>query len=68
MPQEPVEKCPVSFFDGQNLYRHAKDAFGHHHPNYDPVKLVAAVCAEMGWTSVGVHFYTGVPDVEQSPM
>ncbi len=68
MPQEPVEKRAVSFFDGQNLFWHAKDAFGHHHPNYDPVKLAAAVCAAKGWSSVGVHFYTGVPQVEHSPM
>ncbi len=63
-----MEKRAVSFFDGQNLFRHAKDAFGHHHPNYDPVKLAEAVCAEKGWTSVGVHFYTGVPEAKQSPM
>ena len=67
MPEEPEEKRAVSFFDGQNLFRHAKDAFGHHHPNYDPVKLAAAVCAAKGWTSVGVHFYTGVPEAERSP-
>ena len=68
MPEEPTEKRAVSFFDGQNLFRHAKDAFGHHHPNYDPVKLAAAVCAARGWNSVAVHFYTGVPDAERSPM
>ena len=33
MPTEPDIKRAVSFIDGQNLYRHAKDAFGHHHPN-----------------------------------
>ena len=30
MPQEPTVKRAVSFFDGQNLFRHAKNAFGHH--------------------------------------
>ena len=39
MPAEPDIKRAVSFIEGQNLYRHAKDAFGHHHPNYDPRKL-----------------------------
>ena len=68
MPEEPIKKRAVSFFDGQNLFRHAKDAFGHHHPNYDPVKLATAVCAAKGWTSVGIHFYTGVPDAKRSPM
>ena len=67
MPAEPDNKRAVSFIDGQNLYRHAKDAFGHHHPNYDPQKLAAAVCAERGWVNQGVRFYTGVPSVERSP-
>ena len=68
MPEEPTGKRAVSFFDGQNLFRHAKDAFGHHHPNYDPVKLAAAVCAANGWIPAGVRFYTGVPDADRSPM
>ena len=29
MPREPTTKRAVSFIDGQNLFRHAKDAFGH---------------------------------------
>ena len=68
MPEEPRTKRAVSFVDGQNLYRHAKDAFGHHHPNYDPVRLAAAVCVANGWVAAGVRFYTGVPDAARSPM
>lgn len=34
MPTGPDIKRAVSFIDGQNLYRHAKDAFSHHHSNY----------------------------------
>ena len=68
MPAEPDIKRAVSFFDGQNLYRHAKDAFGHHHPNYDPRKLADAVCADHGWVNHGVRFYTGVPSTQRSPM
>ncbi|MYH91868.1 MAG: NYN domain-containing protein [Gammaproteobacteria bacterium] len=68
MPQEPTVKRAVSFFDGQNLFRHAKDAFGHHHPNYDPGKLAVAVCDANGWSETGVHFYTGVPEAEHSAM
>ena len=68
MRPEPRVKRAVSFIDGQNLYRHAKSAFGHHHPNYDPIKLSEAVCAASGWTSHGVRFYTGTPAAEQSPM
>ena len=64
MPAEPEIKHAVSFIDGQNLYRHAKDAFGHHHPNYDPRKLAEAVCAECGWVNYGVRFYTGVPSAD----
>lgn len=44
--QEPKEKRAVAFFDGQNLYRQAKTAFGHHYPNYDPQKLHAAIYAK----------------------
>ena len=68
MPAEPDIKRAVSFIDGQNLYRHAKDAFGHHHPNYDPNKLADAVCADHGWVNSGVRFYTGVPSAQRAPM
>ncbi len=52
----------IAFFDGQNLYRHAKEAFGHHHPNYDPVALHKAVCDQFGLRRTLTRFYTGVPD------
>lgn len=68
MPNEPDVKRAVSFFDGQNLYRHAKGAFGHHHPNYDPIKLSEAICTIHGWTSHGVRFYTGTPAANKNPM
>lgn len=58
----------MGFFDAQNLYRHAKDAFGHIHPNFDPVKLHAAVCAEHGWTPNMTRFYTGVPEMSRNEM
>lgn len=66
--EEPAEKRAVAFFDGQNLYRHAKEAFGHHYPNYDPVKLFDALCAREGWKSFGVRFYTGTPSQAVTPM
>lgn len=65
---EPAVKRAVAFFDGQNLYRHAKDAFGHSHPNYHPVRLFDAVCADKGWENRGVRFYTGTPAARHSPM
>ena len=58
----------MGFFDGQNLFQHAKDAFGHHHPNFDPQKLHAAVCAAKGWQPNVVKFYTGIPNAEESEM
>lgn len=64
---EPSIKRAVSFFDGQNLYYHAKAAFGYDHPNYDPVKLTDAVCAAHGWANHGVRFYTGLPDADRDP-
>lgn len=68
MAEEPAVKYAMAFFDGQNLYQHAKDAFGHHHPNYDPIKLHAAVCQAKGWTPNLVRFYTGIPDPKESEM
>lgn len=67
MIREPPIKRVVAFFDGQNLYHSAKKAFGHKHPNYDPVALTGRVAAEMGWEVVGVRFYTGVPDEADDP-
>ena len=68
MRTEQESKRAVSFIDCKNLFRHAKDAFGHHHPNYDPAKLASAVCAANGWIDAGVRIYTGVPDADASPM
>lgn len=58
----------MGFIDGQNLYQHAKAAFGHHHPNYDPLKLHRAVCDAHGWNCNLVRFYTGIPNHAESPM
>ncbi|MCH8239943.1 MAG: NYN domain-containing protein [Proteobacteria bacterium] len=64
----PQTKYAMAFFDGQNLYQHAMAAFGHYHPNYDPIKLHNAVCEANGWTPNLVRFYTGVPDRSESQM
>ena len=68
MVDAPKPLYAMAFFDGQNLYQHAKDAFGHYHPNYDPLKLHAAVCAAHGIEPNLVRFYTGTPDPRRSPM
>jgi uncharacterized LabA/DUF88 family protein len=62
MPPEPVVKRAIAFFDGQNLFWAAKEAFGHSYPSYDPLALAKAVCDRKGWTLSQVRFYTGVPD------
>ena len=67
MLEEPPVKRAVAFYDGQNLYHHAKDAFAHYHPNYDPIKLFSAICAQKGWQQVGIRFYTGVPLAGKNP-
>ena len=67
MPQPPAAIRAIAFFDGQNLYHSAKAAFGHKHPNYDPVALAKALCAEKKWECQQVRFYTGVPDAADKP-
>jgi uncharacterized LabA/DUF88 family protein len=59
---EPATKRAIVFFDGQNLFHAAKDAFGYSYPNYEPILLAEAICNSHGWTLSGVRFYTGVPD------
>jgi len=49
MPPEPLLKRTIAFFDGQNLFHAAREAFGYTFPNYDPVALAARVCHERGW-------------------
>jgi uncharacterized LabA/DUF88 family protein len=66
--QEPVVKNVMGFIDGQNLFHHAKDAFGYTHPNYDPKKLLAAVCQPRGWRPTLARFYTGVPLPNDDPV
>lgn len=62
------KKYAMAFFDGQNLYQHAKEAFGYHHPNYDPIKLHHAVAKEHGYTPNMTRFYTGVPSEAEAKM
>jgi hypothetical protein len=51
----------MAFIDGQNLFQHAKSAFGHYHPNYDPIALHRAVCVSIGWQPTLARFHTGIP-------
>ncbi len=67
MPAEPQVKRAIAFFDGQNLFHSAKEAFGYSYPNFDPQALAQVVCADKGWVCSGVRFYTGVPDAGDNP-
>ena len=49
MLEEPTDKYTVAFFDGQNLFHHAKAAFGYSHTNFVPNLLAEAICAAEGW-------------------
>ncbi len=67
-PHDTPTLRAITFFDGQNLYRSVKDAWGCSHPNYDVVGLSRAVCEREGWIlSAMPRFYTGVPREVDSP-
>ena len=65
--QEPGSKRAIAFFDGQNLFHGARQAFGYSYPNYDPAKLALAVCTLRGWKLQQSRFYTGLPSRILSP-
>ena len=64
MPAEPRAKRAIVYFDGQNLYHAAKEAFGYSFPNYDAQALAEWVCGHQGWRLEETRFYTGVPNVQ----
>lgn len=57
----------MAFFDAQNLYRHAREAFEesqsgpYHHPSFDPLKLHRKVAEQFGCKPNLTRFYSGVP-------
>ncbi|HOD06831.1 MAG TPA: NYN domain-containing protein, partial [Myxococcota bacterium] len=59
---EPQHKRAFVFFDGQNLFHSAKEAFGYSWPNFDPARLARWACLTCGCELAGNYFYTGVPD------
>lgn len=67
MPNEPTTKRAIAFFDGQNLFFNACDAFQHKYPNYDPKALATQVAQNEGWTLTEIRFYTGMPDRKKDP-
>ncbi|MEW6249813.1 MAG: hypothetical protein AB1716_04140 [Planctomycetota bacterium] len=67
MRAEPTLKRAVAFFDGQNLFHAAREAFGYTYPNYDVRALAEHVCRARNWQLCGIRFYTGVPDARDDP-
>lgn len=57
----------TAFFDGQNLFHTAKEAFGYPFPNYDPLELAKSICVTQGWELTETRFYTGIPDSQADP-
>ena len=57
----------IAFVDGQNLFKSARQVFGHSFPNYDVSALSRRICEIRGWELARVHFYTGVPPRDKSP-
>ena len=68
MPTEPRNKRVIAFFDGQNLFHSAQEAFGYTHPNFDPQLLAQSVCDSNSWQLDRVYFYTGVPSASEDPI
>jgi len=52
----------IAFFDGQNLFKAAKESFGTKHPDYNPKELARYVCSKKGYTLKQIRFYTGIPE------
>jgi uncharacterized LabA/DUF88 family protein len=66
LPAEPAVKRTFAYFDAQNLFNAAKEAFdefeGYDYPSYDPIKLAQCVCRLQSWSLERIHFYTGIPE------
>lgn len=67
MVTEPPVQRAVAFFDGQNLFHAAKEAFGYTYPSFDPRCLAETICAKQGWALDQVRFFTGVHDARANP-
>jgi len=59
-PQAQIQQA-VAFFDAQNLFHSAKEAFGIMEPNFDPFLLAKHVCEQKNLELRQTRFYTGVP-------
>lgn len=66
--EEPTHKRTAIFFDGQNLFKSAKEAYGYTYPNYSPMRLAHCICTTKGWDLSEVYFYTGLPIRDRDPV
>jgi len=66
-PSAPAEKRAIAFFDGQNLFRAAKEAFRIEFPDFDPMMLATEICQSKSWLLRGLNFYTGIPPIDRDP-
>ena len=57
----------IAFFDGQNLFAAARDAFGFTTASYGVPRLAQAIALPRGWDLVQTRFYTGMPDRQENP-
>ena len=57
----------IAFFDGQNLFAAARDAFGFTTPSYGVPRLAQAIALARGWDLIETRFYTGLPNRQASP-
>lgn len=60
-------KRAFTFFDGQNFFYAAKEAFGYRYPNYAPWLLSERICRDHGWHLEQIRFYTGIPSHKDDP-
>src|SRR5450756_2249784 len=63
----PRAKRAIAFFDGQNLFAAARDAFGFTTASHGVPRLARAVALQRGWDLTQVRFYTGIPERRDNP-
>ena len=57
----------IAFFDGQNLFAAARDAFGFTTASYGVPRLAQAIAFQRGRDLIETRFYTGMPDRHENP-
>ena len=62
-----ARKRAIAFFDGQNLFAAARDAFGFTTASYGVPRLAQAIALQRGWDLTETRFSTGMPDRQESP-